>query len=55
MCRDQDMPNERTVSRLVLEHETFAPQYARARDLGYAGLFDQILEIATTRKGTPPR
>src|ERR1700710_2323306 len=43
ICRDEGMPNERTVRRWALEHETFAPQYARARGMGYAGLFDLIL------------
>jgi hypothetical protein len=42
------MPNERTVRRWALEDETFAPQYARAREIGYHAWFDQIIDIADT-------
>ncbi len=48
ICRDEGMPNERTVRTWALEDEAFAPQYARARAIGYGMLFDQILEIADT-------
>jgi hypothetical protein len=48
ICRDDGMPSERTVRTWALEDETFAPQYARARAIGYSTLFDQMLEIADT-------
>lgn len=51
ICRDSDMPNERTVRRWALDDvEGFSPQYARAREIGYATHFDEILEIADTRE-----
>lgn len=48
------MPDERTVRTWALDDVNgFSPQYARAREIGYHGLFDQILEIAdTTKEGT---
>lgn len=48
ICRDEDMPEERTVRRWALDNEAFSPQYAKAREIGYATLFDQMLEIADT-------
>jgi hypothetical protein len=42
------MPNERTVRRWALEDETFGPQYDQTRRIGYASIFDQILEISDT-------
>ena len=49
ICRDPDMPNERTVRRWALDDvEGFSPHYARAREIGYATLFDEMLEIADT-------
>lgn len=49
ICRDEDMPNERTVRTWALDDVAgFSPQYARAREIGYAVLFDQMLEIADT-------
>lgn len=48
ICRDQGMPEERTVRRWAMDREAFSPQYAKAREIGYATLFDQMLEIADT-------
>jgi hypothetical protein len=48
ICRDEGMPNERTVRRWALEDEAFSPQYERARLIGYHSLFDQMQEIADT-------
>ena len=48
ICRDEDMPSERTVRSWALTNEELSPQYARAREIGYATLFDQMLEIADT-------
>ena len=53
VCRTPGMPSERTVRTWALEDEAFAPKYARARDIGYQGLFDQILEIADNPASDP--
>src|ERR1700759_4888640 len=46
ICRDDGMPNERTVRTWAREDETFSPQYAKAREIGYQGMADEIVEIA---------
>jgi hypothetical protein len=49
ICRDEGRPDERTVREWAVDDvEGFSPQYARARQIGYHSLFDQILEIADT-------
>jgi hypothetical protein len=49
ICRDEGMPDERTVRGWAVDDvEGLSPQYARARQIGYHSLFDQILEIADT-------
>jgi hypothetical protein len=48
ICRDEGTPNERTVGRWALEDEEFAPQYEKARRIGYHSPFDQMHEIADT-------
>ena len=47
------MPAESTVRAWALDDiHGFAAQYARAREIGYHGLFDEMLEIAdTTHEG----
>ncbi len=47
ICRDDGMPDERRVREwaLNLQHP-FAPQYARAREIAYHGMADDLLEIA---------
>lgn len=47
LCRDEGMPAEATVRGWVLDdREGFAAKYARARELGYHSMFDEIIEIA---------
>lgn len=47
ICRTKGMPDERTVRRWAADEEhAFAPQYARAREIGYLKLADEILEIS---------
>lgn len=47
VCRADDMPPESTVRRWALEdREGFSAQYARAREIGYHAMADDILEIA---------
>lgn len=47
ICRDDGMPDESTVRGWALDNvEGFFPQYARAREIAYHGLADEVLEIA---------
>jgi hypothetical protein len=51
ICRDEGMPSEATVRAWALDDVCgFAAQYARARELGYDRLAEEILEIADTPK-----
>jgi hypothetical protein len=47
ICRDEDMPAESTVRAWAANSEhPISAQYARAREIGYQGLADELLEIA---------
>ena len=46
VCRAEGMPAESTVREWVSANESFAAQYARARDDRAEVLFDQMFEIA---------
>lgn len=47
ICRSQGMPSERTVRTWARTPEhPFSPKYARAREIGYFKLADELLEIA---------
>lgn len=47
VCRDEGMPSEATVRRWALEdREGFSAQYARAREIGYHAMADELLEIS---------
>lgn len=47
VCRDDDMPDEKTVRTWALEDRGgFSPQYARAREIGYQAMADEVLEIS---------
>lgn len=47
VCRDDGMPPESTVRQWALDdREGFAAQYARAREIGYHSMADELLEIA---------
>lgn len=47
VCRDEGMPSEVTVRRWALgDHAGFSAQYARAREIGYHGMADELVEIA---------
>lgn len=51
ICRSDDMPPESTVRNWVIDdHDGFAAQYARARDIGLDALADELMEIADTPK-----
>jgi hypothetical protein len=55
ICPDDAMPDERTVRRWALDNvKGFSEQYARAREIGYHGLADELLEIADS-DGEPVR
>lgn len=47
VCRDEKMPSESTVRGWALnDHEGFSAQYARAREIGYLAMADDLLEVA---------
>jgi len=47
VARDRNMPPERTVRRWANDDvEGFFTQYARAREIGYQAMADEIIEIA---------
>lgn len=47
VCRADDMPHESTVRAWALEdREGFSTQYARAREIGYQAMADELMEIA---------
>jgi hypothetical protein len=46
ICRDDHMPDERAVRHWAVRNAAFSPQYARAREMGYLSIADEILEIA---------
>lgn len=45
VCRDEGMPAAQTVLRWAAK-EPFSEQYARAREIGYAHMAEELLEIA---------
>ena len=55
ICREQpDLPSERTIRRWALEPEhPFSPQYARAREIGYHKMADDLLDIADNKETEP--
>jgi hypothetical protein len=55
ICREQpDLPSERTIRRWALEPEhPFSPQYARAREIGYHKMADDLLDIADNEETEP--
>ncbi len=54
ICRTEGMPPESTVRWWVIDdHNGFAAQYTRARDIGLDVMADELVEIAdTTQEGT---
>jgi len=49
ICTDPEFPSEATVRAWALDDvHGFSAQYARSREIGYAGLADEILNIADT-------
>jgi hypothetical protein len=47
VCRDEEMPAESTVRAWALEdREGFSAKYARAREIGYHHMADEIQEIS---------
>lgn len=47
VCRDDDLPDERSVRRWASDHKhPFSPQYVHARELGYLAMADETLEIS---------
>jgi hypothetical protein len=47
ICQDENMPSEACVRRWAMEdYQGFSAKYARARELGYLKIADEMLEIA---------
>lgn len=46
ICRDEDMPAQSTVFAWLARHESFAEQYARAKEAQAEFMADEIVEIA---------
>lgn len=46
VCRDEGMPSEAMVRRWAREDAEFGAQYARAREIGYHAMADELLEIS---------
>lgn len=47
VCRQEGMPPESTVRLWVMDdRDGFAAQYARAREIGYQAMADELLEIS---------
>lgn len=46
ICRDETMPDARTVHRWVAKDEEFRQQYARAMELRANVIFEDVIEIA---------
>src|SRR5271157_3532722 len=47
ICRDDGFPNEATIRTWALEDVNgFGTQYTRAREIGYFGLADELVEIS---------
>ena len=47
ICKDDHMPDESTVRLWAVEnYRGFSPKYARAREIGYLGLADELIDIA---------
>jgi len=56
ICRDKGMPAESTVRAWAMDDVNgFSAQYARAREIGYHSMFDDIIEIADNPDGDPAR
>jgi hypothetical protein len=51
ICRDPAMPREAVVRGWAAARPAFAAELRRARELGYATLADELLEIADTADG----
>ncbi len=49
ICRDEGMPPRKTVAQWVIDDvEGFAARYARAREVGFDELAEEVLSIADT-------
>ena len=56
LCVAEDMPSEACVRRWVVDdHEGFAAQYTRARDIGLDCVADEVFEIADNTTGDHQR
>lgn len=51
VCKSEDMPPESTVRQWAIDNQGgFSAQYAKAREIGYHAMADELLEIADDAK-----
>ena len=56
ICRDAGMPAESTVRKWAMNtNSPFSAQYAHAREIGYACIADELMEIADDQFADPAR
>ena len=55
ICADDDMPDRSTVRAWALDNPTFSAQYARAREIGWTDIAEDLLDIADDKLGDPQR
>jgi hypothetical protein len=51
ICRDEDMPTDRSVYRWLDDDDGFCQQYAQAREVGLDLMADEIIAIADSDPG----
>lgn len=51
ICQRDDMPARSSVHKWLIEHEDFADQYARAREVMLESMAEEILDIADDTSG----
>ena len=55
ICADDDMPDRSTVRAWALDNPIFSAQYARAREIGWTDIAEDLLDIADDKAGDPSR
>lgn len=55
ICRDDDMPDRCTVRAWALDIPKFSAQYARAREIGWSDVAEDLLDIADDPTGDAVR
>lgn len=55
ICEDPEMPARSTVRAWALDNKAFSDQYARAREIGWTDIAEDLLDIADDQQGDPSR